>query len=282
MKALSRRHMLGALVGVASLLGFAGATTPAAAAPDLLEKIEKAGVIRVATFDSNPPFGSIDPKTHKIVGYDVDFAEAIAKSLGVRLQLVATNPANRIPLIQSGKVDLIVADITITPERAKVIDFSTPYFVTGQELLVPAGASDNLQDYATSRIGAVKGTTGEQELKNLFPKGRVLSYDDIPLALSALRSGSVDAISQDSTILNGLLANAPDKAKYKILKDRVSTEIIGIGVAKGQNALLSRVNQVLVDLEKSGEAARIYEKWFGADSPYHAPRAFTIVASNEK
>lgn len=89
--------------------------------------------MKVATFDANPPFGSIDAKTHEIVGYDVDFAKALAKSLGVKLELVATNPANRIPLLQSGKADLIVADITITPERAQVIDFSTPYFVTGQQ-----------------------------------------------------------------------------------------------------------------------------------------------------
>ncbi len=70
--------------------------------------------MKVATFDANPPFGSIDAKTHEIVGYDVDFAKALAKSLGVKLELVTTNPANRIPLLQSGKADLIVADITIT------------------------------------------------------------------------------------------------------------------------------------------------------------------------
>ncbi|MCZ3003886.1 transporter substrate-binding domain-containing protein, partial [Acinetobacter baumannii] len=87
---------------------------------DQLSDIKKAGVIKVATFDSNPPFGSVDAKTHDIVGYDVDFAKALAKSLGVKLQLVATNPANRIPLLQSGKADIIVADITITPERDKV------------------------------------------------------------------------------------------------------------------------------------------------------------------
>ena len=85
----------------------------------------------VATFDANPPFGSIDAKTHDIVGYDVDFAKALAKSLGVKLELVPTNPANRIPLLQSGKVDLIVADITITPERAQVVDFSTALFRDG-------------------------------------------------------------------------------------------------------------------------------------------------------
>ena len=121
---------------------------------DQLADIKAAGVVKVATFDANPPFGSVDAKTHHIVGYDVDFAQALAKALGVKLELVATNPANRIPLLQSGKADLIVADITITPERAQVIDFSTPYFVTGQQFLVPAGSPDKLDEYSKARIGA--------------------------------------------------------------------------------------------------------------------------------
>lgn len=163
---------------------------------DQLADIKAAGVVKVATFDANPPFGSVDAKTHHIVGYDVDFAQALAKALGVKLELVATNPANRIPLLQSGKADLIVADITITPERAQVIDFSTPYFVTGQQFLVPAGSPDKLDEYSKARIGAVKGTTGEQALHQRFPQARVLSYDDIPLALTALRNGNVQAITQ--------------------------------------------------------------------------------------
>lgn len=277
MTAFSRRALLGAMSGAATLV-LAGLSGIVPAQADQLADILKSGTLRVATFDSNPPFGSIDPKSYNIVGYDVDFANAIAKALGVKLQLVATNPANRIPLLQSGKVDLIVADITITPERAQVIDFTLPYFITGQELLVPASAPDQLSGYATARIGAVKGTTGEQELKTRFPNGRVLSYDDIPLALSALRNGSVDAISQDSTILGGLLAGAPDKSRFKILPDRLSKEEIGIGLSRGQPALLARINEILVGLEKNGTALKIYNAWFGPGSQYAAPRAFTIAA----
>src|SRR5208282_580188 len=151
MASFSRRFTFGVFAG--ALAVSAGLTSAHA---DQLDDILKAGVLRVATFDSNPPFGSIDPKTYKIVGYDVDIAQAIADAFGVKLSLVATNPANRIPLLQSGKVDLIVADITITPERAQVIDFSTPYFITGQQFLVPAGSSDDLAAYAKSRVGAVK------------------------------------------------------------------------------------------------------------------------------
>ena len=245
---------------------------------DQLADIKAAGVVKVATFDANPPFGSIDTKTHDIVGYDVDFAKALAKTLGVKLELVATNPANRIPLLQSGKADLIVADITIRPERAQVIDFSTPYFVTGQQFLVPAKSADTLDAYSKSRIGAVKGTTGEQALHQRFPQSRVLSYDDIPLALTALRHGNVLAITQDSTILAGLLAQAPDKANFKILPDLLSKEEIGVGVKKGETALLKAVNDELVNLEKNGQAAKIYDVWFGPQTQSPQPRAFKIGA----
>jgi len=260
-------YILLALGGVASF----------AAHADQLSDIKKAGVIKVATFDSNPPFGSVDAKTHNIVGYDVDFAKALAKSLGVKLELVPTNPANRIPLLQSGKADIIVADITITPERAKVIDFSIPYFVTGQQFLVPAASSNKLSDYANARIGAVKGTTGEQELHTRFPNSRVLSYDDIPLALSALRNGNVQAITQDSTILNGLLDGAPDKAKYKVLPELLSKEEIGVGVKKGETTLLTFVNNELLKLEANGQAVSIYNTWFGPQTKSPQPRLFKIT-----
>ncbi|HEY0208237.1 ABC transporter substrate-binding protein [Acerihabitans sp.] len=271
---INSRHSALSLLTVLAL----GSVASVAAHADQLADIKQAGVIRVATFDSNPPFGSVDAKTHNIVGYDVDFAKALASSLGVKLELVPTNPANRIPLLQSGKADIIVADITITPERAKVIDFSIPYFVTGQQFLVPVNAPDKLDGYANARIGAVKGTTGEQELHHRFPNARVLSYDDIPLALTALRNGNVQAITQDSTILAGLLDGAPDKAKYKVLPELLSKEEIGVGVKKDETALLSFVNGELLKLEKNGQATSIYNTWFGPQTKSPQPRLFTITA----
>jgi len=252
--------------------------TGAAAHADQLDDIRKAGVLRAAVFDSNPPFGFIDEKTHALAGYDIDFAQILANKLGVKLELVPTNPANRIPLLQSGKVDLIVADLTITPERGKVVDFTVPYFVTGQQFLAPVTAPDKLDGYATSRIGAVKGTTGEQALKTRFPQARVLSYDDVPLTFAALRNGNVQAITQDAEILAGLLAAAPDKAKYKLLPELLSREEIGIAVKKGETALLNTVNATLVEQEGTGEAARIFDRWFGKDSKAPETRQFKIAA----
>jgi polar amino acid transport system substrate-binding protein len=244
---------------------------------DQLANIKKAGVLRVAVIDQNPPFGLIDPKTKETVGYDVDFAKAFADKLKVKLQIVGTNPANRIPLLQSDKADLIVGDLTNTPERAKVVDFSYTYFISGQQVLVPASSSNKLADYATQRVGAVKGTTEEIQLKALFPNVKAISYDDLPQAFQALRSGNVQAITQDGSILVDALARAKDKEKFKILPDFLSNERIGIGVKKGEKAVLDLVNGTLVSLEKNGSAAKIYDKWFGSGALVNVPRGFKIV-----
>lgn len=243
---------------------------------DQLADIKKAGVIRVAVIDQNPPFGLIDAKSKETVGYDVDFAKLIAAKIGVKLQIVGTNPANRIPYLQANKVDIIVGDLTNTTERAKVIDFSYTYFISGQQVLVPVGSSDTLADYATARIATVKGTTGENQLKALFPNVKAISFDDLPLAFAALRAGNVQALTQDGSILVDALARSPDKAKFKILSDYLSRELIGIGVAKNQKALLDLVNDVLVQSEKDGSAAKIYDKWFGSGAIVSVPRGFKI------
>jgi len=113
----------------------------AAAHADRLDDIKKAGVLRVAAFDSNPPFGFVDPKSNQIVGLDVDYARALATRLGVKLEIQPTNPANRIAFLKSGKVDLVFANFTITDDRKKEVDFSTPYFASGTQFIAKKGIS---------------------------------------------------------------------------------------------------------------------------------------------
>jgi polar amino acid transport system substrate-binding protein len=268
---------------VLKLLGLATASfflISGVAHADRLDDIKKAGVLKVGVFDSNPPFGSVDPKSHAIVGYDVDFAQLIAKKLGVKLELTATNPANRIPLLTANKVDLIVAAMTITDDRAKVVDFSVPYFVTGQQFLSKKGVVKSEADLSKLRVGAVKGTTEEATVRDKYPQATVVSYDEIPLAFAALRNGNVQTITQDGAILAGLLGNVPDKGNYEIAPFRITTEKYGIAVPKGETTLLKSVDATLTDSERDGDAKRIFEKWFGKNSPSPLPRDFTITASN--
>lgn len=252
--------------GLTSVAGIAQA--------DQLDDIQKAGVINIAVFDSNPPFGYVDAKTKQIVGYDVDVANAIGKALGVKVELKATNPANRIPLLASKKVDLIAANFTITPQRAKEVDFSVPYFATGQKFIARKGVLKQPDDIAKLRIGADKGTVQEITLRDNYPTAKVISYDDTPVAFTALRNGNVQAITQDDAKLVGLLANLPDavKADFEISPFSITKEYQGVGVTKGETRLVEAVNKVLLDLEKDGEAVKIYDRWFGPETKSAMPR----------
>lgn len=243
---------------------------------DRLDDIKKAGVLKVAAFDANPPFGYVDAASKQIVGLDVDYAKVLAEKLGVKLEIKPTNPANRIPLLVSGSVDLVLANFTITEERAKQVDFSIPYFASGQQFLAKKGTLSSPEQLNSLRIGADKGTVNEIVLRRDFPKATVVSYDDTPFAFTALRNGNVQAITQDGPKLIGLLANVPDKENYEIPAFSISNDYIGVGIPKGEARLKDLVDKTLVELEANGKAASIYDAWFGPKTTQPLARIFKI------
>ena len=253
------------------------ALTATLAHADRLQDIQKNGVLRVASFDSNPPFGFVDAKSKKIEGLDVDFAQALADKLKVKLEVVPTNPANRVPLLVSGKVDLVAANFTITDERAKQVDFSIPYFASGQQFIIKKGtALEKPEDLNKLRVGVDKGTVNEGVIRSKFPQATVVAYDDTPFAFAALRGGNVQAITQDGPKLIGLLANVPDKDNYVIPPFTVSDDLIGIGIPKGEAALKKVVDETLLELEASGQAEKIYNAWFGPNTKTPLVRLYKI------
>ncbi|WP_346836360.1 ABC transporter substrate-binding protein [Ralstonia solanacearum] len=273
--ARASRQAVGAAIG--AVLAVAVLYAPAARA-DRLDDIKKAGVLRVGVFDANPPFGFADAKSGQPVGLDVDYAQEIARKLGVKLELRATNPANRAPLLTSGKVDLIAANFTITDERRKQIDFSTPYFASGLQFIARKGVlkqPDNLKKDGI-RLGVDKGTTQEATLREGYPNARVIAYDDSPLALTALRSGAIQAFAQDGAKLGALLATLPNRGELEISPFVLTREYMGVGVPKGETQLAATVDRILQGLEKDGTAARIYDRWFGPKSTAPLPRDFII------
>jgi len=253
------------------------ASAPALA--DRLQDIQKAGVLRVAALDANPPFGFTDPKTRKIIGLDVDYAQEFAQRLGVKLQLVPTNPANRVPLLLAGKVDLVLANFTITEERAKQVNFSIPYFASGTQFIAPKGKLTAPEQLSSLRIGVDKGTTNEIVLREKYPQAQLVAYDDTPFAFTALRNGNVQAISQDGPKLIGLLATIKDKKerdKWEVPAFTISSDYIGVGIPKGETALTDWVSTTLKELEANGQAGKIYDTWFGPQSNTPLQRNFKI------
>lgn len=266
MKSLVKPFAIVALIGSILTASYAHA--------DRLDDIEKRGQIKIAVFDSNPPFGYIDEKTNKIVGLDVDYANEIAKALKVKVELVPTNPANRIPLLTSQKADLIVANFTVTQERAKTVDFSLPYFATGQKFIARKGVLKTADDIKNLRIGADKGTVMEITLREKYPTAKVISYDDTPFAFAALRNGVVQAITQDDAKLIGLLANVPEqqRTEFEISPFSITKEYQAVGIPKGETRLKEKLNQILLKLESDGDAVTIYNRWFGPETSSAMPR----------
>ena len=268
---MQRKTFTRATAALAVSLAFSGL-----AWADRRDDIKKAGVLRVAAFDGNPPFGYIDATTKKQVGHDIDLAAEFAKSLGVKLELVPTNPANRIPLLTSGKADVVFASFTITDERAKVVDFTTPYFLVGQQCLAKKGALTDVAQLKDLRIGTEKGTTMESNLRNNYPQTKVVLYDDSPFALAALRNGNVQAITNDGVKLTAQWGTLPDKEKYEIPAITVSKEYLGAAVNKGDTRLLEALNKWLVEGEKNGRNLAVYNAWFGPDSKSPLPRLLKV------
>ncbi len=259
-----------------SLLAAAAVAGPAIAG-DTLADVKAKGVLVAGVKDSLPPFGYVDQETRTIVGYDIDFCKAIAKKLGVKLDLKPVTSASRMPQLMEGNIDLIAATMTKNPERAKQIDFSYTYFFTGQKFLTKTGTAKTLKDLDGKKIGTAKGSTSEQNAKKALPNSTILSFDDYPQAVLALQQGKVAAVTTDESILAGQLAKLP-KGQYEIPDLRISDEPYGLGIRKGDTNFLNLVNETLLEMEKSGEAKAIFERWFGPDSSTPLKRDFTIYA----
>jgi polar amino acid transport system substrate-binding protein len=246
---------------------------------DTLADVKKKGVLVCGVKDSTPGFGYIDEKTREIVGYDVDFCKAIAKKAGVKLELKPVTSATRIPQLMQGNVDLVAATMTKNAERAKQIDFSYMYFLTGQKFIAPKGKVKKLEDLAGKKIGTAKGSTSEQNAKKALPTAQILSFDDYPPAFLALQQGKVAAITTDESILANILAKAPDKTKYEIPNIQISDEPYGLGMRKGDTEFVNFVNKTLLEMEKSGEAKKIFDKWFGPKGlAFQMTRSFKMTA----
>ena len=244
---------------------------------DALDKIKKDGVLVVGVRNGIRPFGFIDKKTMELVGYDVDFARAIAGKLGVKLQLKSSDEP-LIPQLREGKVDLIAGAMTRTAEREKQADFSVTYYVTRQTFLVRKGTVKTLADLRAQKIGTTQQSTAIGNDTKALPESSIVRFNSYPNAFRALKAKSVMAISTDETILAGLLAADPQKEGYEILDVKISDEFYGLAVRKGNPQFLAFVNQTLLELEQNGEAAKIYDKWFGRQSSVHIKRSFVIAA----
>jgi polar amino acid transport system substrate-binding protein len=266
-------------------LAMIGVLCGAALAGDTLAEVKKKGVLVAGVKDSLPPFGSVDPNTKKFVGYDIDFVNYIAKKLGVKVEFKPVSSANRIAMLMEGRVDILACTMTKTPERAGQIDFSYTYFLTGQKFLTKKGTIKTLKDFEGKRIATAKGSTSEQNVAKAVPAATILSLDDYPQGILALQQGKVIAVSTDESILSGQLGmlekNRATRGKYEIPDLQISMEPYGLGIRKGDTNFLNFVNATLLEMEKNGEAKKIFLAWFGPKSESPINRGIFMITADK-
>lgn len=232
--------------------------------PDnLMDKIIQNDKIVVGVKFDSKIFGFKD-KSGNIEGFDIDLAKKIAKHIlgdENKVEFVQVTPSSRILTLTSGKVDMVVATMSITPQRQHVVKFSTPYYIAGQALLTPKNSDiDGLTDLRNKKVIVVLGTTAERNIKLLVPASIIKGYKTDLEAYEALKAGKGDAFINDDTILAGLISDNPD---MKILSKRYTQEPYAIAFRQDEESesLRLQVNHILEHLQMSGELNRLKNKW---------------------
>ncbi|VTU30160.1 ABC transporter substrate-binding protein [Variovorax sp. PBL-E5] len=264
------RQLLKPIAAALALLALASA-----ASADQLAAIKQRGTLICGTLGNAEPFSFPDPATREIRGYDVDFCKAVADKLGVKLELKLVAVEARIPELSQGRVDVIAANLGYSPQRAEQIDFSHQYFVSQQKVMVRV--ADGIKSFAGlkgKKISAPKGSSSELAVKAKIPGAEVVTFQDPPSAFVALVQGKVDGLALSELASVRFIHQVADKTPLTLLPESMMAEPWGLGVKKGEPALLKQVDDTLDGMERSGEAAKIYDKWLGPNTPYKTNREF--------
>ena len=211
-----------------------------------LDEIKESGKIVIGVFSDKNPFGYVDANGD-YQGYDVYFAERLAKDLGVDIEYVSTEPASRVEYLETGKVDIILANFTVTKERAESVDFALPYMKVALGIVSPDDALITApEDLNGKTLIVAKGTTAETYFTENYPEVKLLKFDQYAEAYNALIDGRGDALSTDNTeVLAWALQNEGFSVGVPSLGD---LDTIAPAVSKGNTTLLDWINEEIVAL----------------------------------
>ncbi|WP_109688859.1 glutamate ABC transporter substrate-binding protein [Tumebacillus permanentifrigoris] len=237
--------------------------TVSSATLDAIKKRDK--LIAGVKFDTNL-FGLKDPATGKVNGFDIDIAKALAKDIlgdENKIEFKEVTSKTRIPMLDKGDIDVIIATMTINEERKKQVNFSDVYFKAGQSLLVKQGSPiKTVDDLKGKKVLAVKGATSVKNVKEKSPGVEVLEFDNYAEAFTALKSGKGDALTTDNAILMGM---SQQDSSYVLTGGLFTDEPYGIASKHGEDEFTKYLNTFLKKINDNGDYAKIYKQWFKED-----------------
>lgn len=267
-----------AIIVLSACTGGDRAAAPAGA--DVLAAVQAAKKVRIGVLADNPPFSYQLGKTW--AGFDIEIAHGVATRLGIEtIEYVPVTLDQRSPSVVDGRVDMVVASMTITRYRESQsktpVDFSIPYFQDGQALLVAAASPiKSYLDLNGKKVGAVKGSTSSFYMTQINPDAEVVKYPDNAALGKALKAGEVDAATNDYLVLAGMIASSDDPAAWRIAGDRMTAEPYGIAVPQNQSAWRNAINHALLAMWESQDWHAAADTWFGPTSKYASPVNFVM------
>lgn len=233
---------------------------------DVLANAEKSGLLRVAIPQDFPPFGTVGADL-KPVGYDIDVANLIGRELKLKVELIPVTSTNRIPYLTTGKADLVISSLGKNPDREKVIDFSIAYapFYNGifgpTDVVVKTAA-----DTAGRLIGVTRGAVEDLEFSKIAPTSATIKrFEDNNATISAYLSGQVQLIATGNVVAAAV--NERTKIRRLDTKFLIKNSPCYVGVAKGEAALLAKVNEAIAKLKKSGDLNQVSQRWLQMPLP---------------
>lgn len=238
-----------------------------AAHADLLDDIMKSKKIRISTDMAIPPAGMMDSNMQPS-GSDVETAKLLAKDWGLQLEWVPTTGATRIPNVNTGKADIIVSTLSVTPDRAKVIDFSKPYAVLQSVVGAPKTAA--IKDWADLKgksVTVTRGTTQDTELSAMAKDKdfRVVRYDDDATMVTAGATGQAEMVATSVALVNQISVKNPQRPWEP--KFVIRNFDLAIGIKQGEPRLLAKLNEWVSANLKNGKLSDIYKKYYGVALP---------------
>jgi cystine transport system substrate-binding protein len=257
----ARRKLLQAALGVTLI---ASLSSSAFAGEDLLKQVKDRG-LTVGLEGTYPPF-SFQDKDGKLTGFEVDFAEALGKQLGVKVNLQPTKWDGMLAALESKRLDVVINQVTISDVRKQKYDFSEPYTVSGIQALASKSLASQITkpaDLNGKKVGVGLGSNYEQWLKKNVPQAEVKTYDDDPTKYQDLRSGRIDAILVDRFAALDLIKQTG--GALALAGAPFAREESGIAIRKGNEDLLGAINKAIDALRSNGTLAKISQKWFNLD-----------------
>lgn len=241
--------------GLLSLVGCGG--EPA----DTWLEISRTGVLQIGTDATYPPFETVDTKTREVAGFDIDLMRAICGRYDLRPEFIITPFDGIVPGLTTKKYDAIISAFTITPQRARKVLFSNPYYDAGQIIAVALDDSviTTLEDLEGLRLGVQLGTTGER-MAHRVSGAEIFSYESIGVAFIDLENGRVDAVVNDEPTSRIIIAKG---RAAKLVGERLSEEHYGIAVRQGDSTLVEKINHALAVFALDGTLDSLKTKWFG-------------------